>query len=338
MLMLAGLLGLAAVGGMVLATAGIDEDIEEETDEEQLPAIEQDVVSIQLNQEAAAEGGQGEQLSDYLVLPGTEQSEPIQGGDGPDQINGYEGDDTLFGGDGNDTLYGASGDDSVDGGDGDDLLHGEDGEDSLAGGNGNDSLFGHFGDDLMQGGAGDDSLHGGQDDDRLDGGDGDDALHGGHGNDILTGGDGQDTLFGGFGDDLVLGLEGGIASPQDPMDQSVDFLNGGDGQDTLLGGSGDIITGGSGGDSMITGDWVVDGSPVEIMDFEPGVDQLLIVWNAPEGSEPLVEIHKDPDNPDVTRISVDGQDVAVLHGADGIQSGDISLINDLALPQAATGA
>ncbi|MCU9836471.1 calcium-binding protein [Ruegeria sp. WL0004] len=333
MLMLASLLGLAAVGGMVLMSSGTDDNLSGEAsgDDDFVPEHNTELL-VELNSDAAT-GSETGDLTEYLLLPGTEEMDAIAGGTGNDQINGYDANDTLSGQDGNDTIFGAEGDDLIDGDAGDDLLHGEDGDDMLDGGDGDDSLFGHFGDDLLEGGAGQDNIHGGQDDDRLDGGADNDALHGGHGNDTLAGGTGADSLFGGFGSDVLFGVEGPNHAPLAAGDQDVDYLNGGDGQDTIFAGAGDIVTTGEGEDAVFAGHWVADGDPVQIMDFEPGVDQLQVIWNTESDTDPVIEISKDPDQPGLTRVIVEGEQIAVLHSENEVLPSDVLLIRENVLAQ-----
>lgn len=113
----------------------------------------------------------------------------------------------ILGGDGGDELYGWQGDDYLDGGDGEDFLYGDEGSDTLIGGADHDVLHGLQGADTLDGGAGDDDLHGGSEDDILTGGSGADTFHiavtgnnGAWGRDTITDFSGQDViLLEGFG-------------------------------------------------------------------------------------------------------------------------------------------
>jgi Ca2+-binding RTX toxin-like protein len=109
---------------------------------------------------------------------------------------------------------------------------------------GNDTVNGNTGNDLLSGFAGNDILNG------LGG---NDTLNGGNGNDTLNGGGGNDRLFGDAGDDA---------------------LNGGSGDDYLRGGAGiNQATGGTGADDFV---FVAGDGKLAIMDFEPGVDDLVL--------------------------------------------------------------
>ena len=248
-------------------------------------------------------------------LGGTENSEQIIGLDGNDQVNGYAGTDAIDGGEGDDTLRGGDGDDSLSGGHGQDHMHGEDGADSLRGNSGDDSLWGHSGADTLQGGDGDDSAHGGQGHDHLHGEAGDDALHGNDGNDTLQGGDGQDSLFGGRGDDVIWGADDGGEN---------DFLNGGDGDDTLLAGSGDIVTAGEGSDQIWTSEGADDAAAIQLLDFDPEEDQLVVFWSPDNETPPVVEIDHSAADQQIIRIN--GNFALRLSGAEGLTAEDIVLI------------
>lgn len=75
-------------------------------------------------------------------LSGTVNNKQYQlyGGDGRDELDGFDFDDWLYGGNGNDTMIGRGGFD---------LLEGGTGADALYGGLGNDTLIGGPGDDLF---------------------------------------------------------------------------------------------------------------------------------------------------------------------------------------------
>ncbi|MES0862263.1 calcium-binding protein [Ruegeria sp. SCPT10] len=332
---LAGLIGLAAVGGAAYAMSDVLTSEEDERDEDE----PQDNIADDISEGEFLEVGEnvdppatedipdisiGTVISEHLgdlVIAGTDGVDEINGQDGNDQINGYGDDDLINGGCGDDVLHGGDGQDVISGGHGEDTLHGEDGDDLLFGNQGDDLLAGHFGDDDLDGGAGDDTLYGGHGDDSLAGDKGDDALHGGYGDDRLTGGAGQDTLFGGDGDDLLLGRDDG------GFDQT-DFLNGGDGEDTIVAHTSDVANGGNGADDIVLSSEAED---VTIMGFEPGEDKLFITWE--DQTNPDIQIEQNEDTPNLTRIVVDGEEVAQVFGAKGISLDDIQLITEAELAQ-----
>jgi Ca2+-binding RTX toxin-like protein len=178
-------------------------------------------VLVDLNANAAglqrAAGGeaQGDIISGFEHVYGTNFADTIIGGsdanilfgyDGNDYIDGRAGDDVIRGGAGADTLIGGSGLDwlrylgskagvTVDltanalgiqkasGGDaqgdvisGFENVQGSDSGDTITGDSGANYIFGNGGNDTIMGGAGNDSIRGGTGADRLDGGDGVDQL------------------------------------------------------------------------------------------------------------------------------------------------------------------
>lgn len=332
-----GLFGLAAMGGAAYAisdafltqdedeTESIEEDTVEDLPEGNLMEID-DTIEDPIEPEGPSTGTVISDVDGNMVIAGGPDADVLTGEDGDDQIDGYGGADTIDGGAGNDTLLGGEGDDRISGNIGDDILHGEDGDDDLEGNAGDDTLFGHFGDDTLQGGPGNDGLYGGQGADDLVGDEGDDALQGGQGDDSLSGGAGADSLFGGDGDDTLTGQDDGD-------EPTTDFLNGGAGDDTILAGDGDVVTGGQGAD-QITVDGATSQESVSIMDFAPGEDKLLISWDSPD--EPEITIEPDTDNVDLTRVLVNGHEIAQLFGAEGFGPEDIELTSTVGLAPLAT--
>lgn len=127
------------------------------------------------------------------VVEGTNMSDIILAGGGPQEI---------FGLNGNDTIRAGGGPDIVHGGNGSDLLKGQGGPDVMYGGNGKDILQGGPGPDILEGGNGADILIGGIAADTLTGGAGPDTFvflaaseAPGHGSDA----DGHDDHDGGNG-------------------------------------------------------------------------------------------------------------------------------------------
>ncbi len=225
-----------------------------------------------------------------------EGDDDVSGGDGDDLIYGNIGDDVITGDDGNDELLGDDGDDTLIGGDGDDTLRGGMGADLIEGGDGNDSVRANEGGDTILGGDGNDTLRGGEDDDTVDGGADDDLVFGGLGDDSVTGGDGDDevrgnegadTLDGGAGDDLIVADDPGdlndyvtfVGVPVDPdPDNNRDLVTGGTGNDTILtGDDADTIYGNDGDDSIDSGidaDVVYGGDGDDYIDTFIGSDYV----------------------------------------------------------------
>jgi Ca2+-binding RTX toxin-like protein len=159
------------------------------------------------------------------------------------KLAGSDFDDTLTGSTGNDDIWGQGGNDAVSGGAGDDALYGGDGDDTLAGGAGIDTLDGGAGSNTASyaysaegvnvylgtgqafGESGDQdtlidiqSVEGSGHSDNLDGDAGANTLTGLAGSDVLQGMDGDDVLLGGDGSDWLVGGTGG-----DTLDGGADF-------------------------------------------------------------------------------------------------------------------
>jgi Ca2+-binding RTX toxin-like protein len=325
MFWLAGLLGLMAVGSVIFLENEDGIDTDDEYGDDLLPDPDtgnHGAGFVHIAPVPVIADIDPTDLADDLILPGTDLAETLTGGAGDDQIGGYDGDDLVLGAGGDDDLHGDGGDDTLAGGDGKDTLHGEDGDDDLDGDADDDRLFGHMGDDTLAGGDGDDTLHGGQGRDSLAGGDGDDAVHGNDGDDSLTGGDGADTLFGSFGDDTLSGMD----------DDDTDYLNGGDGNDWLLAGGGDIVTGGAGADNIVLGDWLAGADAVDLIDFDPTEDQLVVLWDLTGDPDPQIEIRTDADNPTLSHIVLDGVEIASVNTPDGLTAADILLVERTGFP------
>lgn len=116
-----------------------------------------------------------------LVLPAEDDGHD----DEPEVVNGTNQSDVINTGGGPQHIIAGNGDDQVSAGGGPDMVEGENGQDMLTGGGGPDSMSGGNGGDVLTGGPGPDNLSGGN---------GDDVLTGGEGPDILTGGRGADTF------------------------------------------------------------------------------------------------------------------------------------------------
>jgi len=86
------------------------------------------------------------------LLSGTDGPDKLDGGDGDDEIRGLGEKDSLSGGDGKDVIYGGPGDDSfIPNGKGADVIYGGDGDDEIQKGEGGDVIHGGDGSDLLDG-------------------------------------------------------------------------------------------------------------------------------------------------------------------------------------------
>ncbi len=252
-------------------------------------------------------GGDGDDL-----LGGGSGRDTLVGGDGNDGLDGGDDADVIYGGNGNDNVIADDGDDYVSGGAGNDfirggiegdVLDGDDGDDTILGEAGWDLIRGGSGNDLLGGGSGRDTIFGGSGNDIIDAGDDRDTVYGESGNDTIVGDDGDDYLNGGSGNDFIRGgIEGDVIDGEDGDDTLVgedgwdhlrggsgnDIIDAGNGNDILEGGSGnDILSGEQGADTMTGGSGndlfrfgVTDGQIDTVMDFEIGIDQILLATGA----------------------------------------------------------
>ncbi len=325
MLILAGLLGMLALGSVMLIepSTKAEHDSEDEpledldeaaqsndgelgnTSLDLLSFIDEDGVTQTLENEATDAGER---------LIGTNEADEISAQGGDDNVMAGGGNDTVHGNAGADVLHGNGGEDVLSGDEGDDALFGDQGADALFGNDGNDSLFGNEGDDYLSGGAGSDSLFGGMGYDTLWGDAGNDTLTGNEGDDLLDGGEGQDLLNGGNGSDILNGVE--------TDEDSADFLNGGDGDDTIYAGAGDQVSGGEGADTTVLSADLAEHA--NIWDFESGQDTLVVLYD-PSADAPEINISQDPDTIGQWLVQADGETVAHITG-DAPTLSDISLI------------
>ena len=222
--------------------------------------------------DGTASGGhaQGDTISGFENVIGSEYNDLLRGDSGPNELKGFGGNDRLVGDAGADTLRGGEGNDDISGGADGDYLDGGNGNDRLDYSRSNDKVTvnlatkaasgGHAEGDTIKGfenvfGSGGvrqlaesypdqnlrfaDSLTGDTGDNYLRGRRGDDTLRGGDGHDTLIGDPGSDHLYGEDGNDMLMG-----------QNQN-DSLDGGDGDDTLGGGVGaDTLVGGDGVDTV----------------------------------------------------------------------------------------
>lgn len=324
MLGLMGLLG-ALLAGLSLDgssdSTGASQEAENATDPEEPWGVstdfmaQSDTSSAQGAEDSGGTEPDGQPVSnDTVVTPDPDLT--LTGGQGADVLLGKAGHDDLAGAGGDDHLAAGAGGDALAGGDGDDSLWGDDGDDVLAGDLGNDVLAGCEGDDSAAGGAGADSVTGGAGHDSLAGGAGDDLVDGSDGNDLLTGGNGADELEGGAGDDSLSGGDG-LAE-----DGDIDFLNGGLGADKLSLGAGDYGNGGQGADSFVLQDFAPGSPVVQITDFDPAEDSLVVLYDA--------ALHPDPQltlgiGGGATILMLDGVAVASLTNGASIDLSAVQL-------------
>ncbi|WHZ36217.1 calcium-binding protein [Sagittula sp. MA-2] len=296
MFFLVGLLGMMAVGSIVIAgTADVEEGLEDDglppddigsADAETsvdslLPALQDatdtapvaeviswpgpsaDPMDIPTGQAGIDARDVSEPLSlfDVMGLSGLFGESQVDTPSVSSEQQAMPGDDALGVGGAGLTEDGTDDADPLTGADAADLLSGGGGNDLVDGLGGADDLHGGDGADTLRGGEGNDTLYGDGGDDVLRGDGGADVLYGHEGNDSLAGNGGADVLQGGPGDDV---LDGGTGNDALHGREGADLLRGGRGSDTLLGGMGnDVLVG-------VTRD--ADGTDLDAGDFLNGGD------------------------------------------------------------------
>ncbi|WGH79800.1 calcium-binding protein [Jannaschia ovalis] len=323
MFLIAGLLGMALSGVMMIAPLSFDADAEDPAPD----PVEGDPVgegaSSPLSVALEGASGPGATADAQDMLAGDHLSDRL-GGSAVDPI-AFDS-DAIFGGSGDDAMQGGDRNDLMLGGDGDDLASGGAGRDEIQGGGGDDTLFGGGGDDVLLGEEGDDLLGGGNGADLLSGGEGADRLGGGAGDDRLFGGLGADELAGGLGDDL---LDGTVMENGFDVDTG-DTLSGGDGDDTLAGDAGDVLIGGAGADHYLFRAAPVTLDPAasdayaapRIEDFDPEADLIEIEYEA-AGTPPDLSISRTAEG---SELRLDGELVAFVAGPAVVEAGHVSLV------------
>jgi len=243
---------------------------------------------------------------------GNDHGNVIKGGDSWVYDHGrlhYHINDRIYGGGGNDTIYGYGGRDVLSGGSGHDVIYGGDHNDLLYGGTGNDILLGENGDDVLYGGAGNDILFGGTGTDTLYGGSGDDWLSAGP----RVGG-GGDKLNGGSGHDVFVISDFEITPPAEaPQGSSTDpdvifekaVWDIGFAALKFVPGVGQFATLGKSAANMIRA--VGEGAssaaplptdtidPVQIQDFDPTQDSIVLGINPHIDGSPSIDLKASAD-------------------------------------------
>ena len=264
-------------------------------------------------------GGEGFDTLDYssssAAVVVSLAAQAASGGDAQgDTLTSFE---AVIGSNYNDTLTGDAGDNTLSGGAGTDVLTGNAGADILDGGAGVDfanynlssaGISIDLGNNVVSGGdaEGDtlisiegiiatnyaDTLQGNAEDNTFFGGGGADAIYGGAGNDLISGGAGADTLAGGDGTDR---LNYGDSSAAVIINLANGGANGGDAEGDIISGFeqvagseyGDTIAGdananmlfGEGGDDSLYGDagndTIYGGAGADILAGEAGADALV---------------------------------------------------------------
>jgi hypothetical protein len=75
-------------------------------------------------------------------------------------------------------------------------------------------------------------------------------------------------------------------------------------------------------------DWLVQGEPSEVLDYDARSDSLMLVWDdlADGAEEPAVRVEKDPFDADVMHVLMNDKSVAEIYGDPDLTSADITMI------------
>uniref|UniRef100_UPI003B589888 beta strand repeat-containing protein n=1 Tax=Brevundimonas sp. FT23028 TaxID=3393748 RepID=UPI003B589888 len=205
-----------------------------------------------LNNTASGGEAQGDTISGFENVMGSEFADTLTGDARDNYIEGGDGADVLDGGAGRDTLsyyYATSGGVTVSLADG--TASGGDAEGDVV--SGFENILGSAFDDVLTGDAGDNVLRGEDGDDVITGGAGVDQLYGGADNDTVNG-DAGDALYGEDGDDTLVFTGGGGAAGS--------LIAGGAGVDTA------VLRGASSTTDLAAGTATVGGTAVGIYTVE----------------------------------------------------------------------
>jgi Ca2+-binding RTX toxin-like protein len=115
--------------------------------------------------------------------------------------------------------------------------------------------------------------------------------------------------------------------PNAEIETTRDYLNGASGQDTIIAGAGDVVSTGADADLVLLGDWIAEGEPAAIMDFDQAQDELAVLWDFETNADPWIELLDDQDQAGTKLLLVDGVTYARIHGGDGLSVEDILVID-----------
>ena len=80
--------------------------------------------------------------------------------------------------------------------------------------------------------------------------------------------------------------------------------------------------------SPLAGDWITNGEPHEVVDYEAEKERLMLVWDdmAHGAAEPEVDVTEDPDDPEVMQVTMNGAPVADIYGDPELSLADLTII------------
>jgi hypothetical protein len=76
------------------------------------------------------------------------------------------------------------------------------------------------------------------------------------------------------------------------------------------------------------GDWITQGAPSEVLDYQRTEDSLMLVWDDLEtdAQEPDVAVESDPFDEDVKHVLMNGKSVAEVYGDPNLTVADLTVI------------
>ncbi len=76
------------------------------------------------------------------------------------------------------------------------------------------------------------------------------------------------------------------------------------------------------------GDWVLQGPPAEMIEYEAEKESLMLVWDdlADGADEPEVRVEHDPDDAEVMHVVMNDYSIAEVHGDPNLSAQDVTVI------------
>lgn len=250
-------------------------------------------------------------------------NDTITTGAGNDEIHGQDGDDVIDAGDGDNQVSGGDGNDTITTGSGMDQICGGDDKDKVLAGSGDDKIKGDDGNDNLKGQGGDDIILGGRDNDKLRGNGGDDELAGEKGDDKMWGGGGDDTLWFGKGTDIGNGGSGDDAFKFDDHHGRYDDL----GKNLIEDFEQDFY----GNDTI---DFKCVKSLTHLVVVATGEDMVKMIGYSGEVGD---EQYRRKGSEKIFEVYVEGDDVGVIDGTEGILMQDGSYYDQDGAPVCLNG-
>lgn len=81
-------------------------------------------------------------------------------------------------------------------------------------------------------------------------------------------------------------------------------------------------------EQIMLGDWISEGQPSEVLDYETEKDSLMLVWDdmIDGAEEPQVDVAQDPYDHEVMHVLMNGKSVAEVYGDPELSVSDVTII------------